>query len=162
MARKQAAGAPPVAIDPGAFAPAGAGPGSAPLDILDLLAMIPVRNGAVRSQVHKGTLILYVPTQRRWWMGPLSLLPGVRFRMEKGHALDRLGEEVWLACDGRRSVEAIVEGFADRHKLRFHEARLSVMAFLRMLAQRNLVALAAGSREEETGEAGSQEARNRR
>lgn len=112
------------------------------IDMARLLASVPVVNEAVRAQRHGKTLILYVPIRRRWWMGPpLSWLPGVQFGDRKGVALDRLGEEVWQACDGQSTTEQIVERFACAHKVRFHEARLSVMSFLSMLMQRNLVAL---------------------
>ena len=48
---------------------------------------------------------------------------------------------MWLACDGELRLEQIVEQFADRHQLKFHEARLCIVAFLRSLAERNLLAL---------------------
>lgn len=120
------------------------------MDMSKLLATVPVANQSVRETRHGQTLILYVPIRRRWWMRPpLSWLPGVQFRDERGIALDRLGEQVWLACDGRQTTEQIVERFAATHKIRFHEARLSVMSFLSMLMERNLIALA-GSESQET------------
>ena len=113
------------------------------MELSRLLATVPVANGAVREKRHGGTLVLWVPIRRRWWMRPpLTWVPGVRFRQEKGVALDALGQEVWRACDGQSTTEQIVEGFASRHRLRFHDARISVMTFLGMLMQRNLVALA--------------------
>lgn len=128
------------------------------LDLAELLALVPVRNRAVRESRHERTLILYTPIRKRWWMGPpLSWLPGVYFRDEKGVALDRLGEEVWQACDGERTVEQIVDVFAARHKLRFHEARLSVMAFLKMLMQRSLIVLVAPRDEAPGPSEGTQE-----
>jgi hypothetical protein len=86
-----------------------------------------------------------VPIRRRFWLTGLAwFLP---FRKEKGIALDAVGSTVWVACDGRRRVEEIVEGFAARHQLRFHEARLSVGQFLRSLVERNLLVLAVPSAE---------------
>ncbi len=109
-------------------------------DLRLLLAAIPTRNAAVREEFRGDALVLFVPLRKRWWMnGPVSwCLP---LRDEKGVALDRLGQEVWQACDGQRVLETILEDFADRHRLGFHEARLTVMRFLRMLAQRNLLVL---------------------
>lgn len=105
-----------------------------------MLAAIPTRNAAVREETRGDALVLFVPLRKRWWMnGPVSwCLP---LRDEKGVALDALGQEVWQACDGQRDLETIIEAFADRHRLGFHEARLTVMRFLRMLAQRNLLVL---------------------
>lgn len=115
---------------------------AAALDMEALLSAVPVANQAVRPQRNGRTLVLMVPVRKRWYMGPpISWLPGVHFRDEKGVALDALGEEVWGYVDGRRTTEEVIEAFAARHKLRFHEARLSVMAFLRMLMERNLIAL---------------------
>ncbi len=64
------------------------------------------------------------------------------YREHRTVALDRLGREVYEAIDGRRDVESIVERLATAHRLRFHEARMSVMQFLRLLAERNIVILA--------------------
>jgi hypothetical protein len=61
---------------------------------------------------------------------------------ERAISLDRLGSEVWQACDGRRTVEEIVDLFAAAHDLTFHEARLSVTEFLRLLVLRGLVVVA--------------------
>lgn len=105
-----------------------------------VLDAVPTCNRAVREERRAGALVLWVPIQRRWWMsGPVGwLLP---FRREKGIELDALGQQVWQACDGERRIEQIIEDFAREHQVRFHEARLSVMQFLRALMQRNLVAL---------------------
>lgn len=112
---------------------------AAKLDLTDLLAAVPVANEAVRERRNGKTLILYTPMRRTWWMNAMAWLPGVNWRKEKGVALDALGEEVWQSVDGRRSVEAIVERFAEKHRVRFHDARLSVMTFLELLLLRNLI-----------------------
>lgn len=110
------------------------------VNLKQILAAIPTRNTAVREETRGEALVLFVPIRKRWWMtGPLSwCLP---LRREKGVALDAIGQEVWQACDGQHCLETLVEDFADRHRLGFHEARLTVMRFLRMLAQRNLLVL---------------------
>lgn len=108
-----------------------------PATVLDL---VPTPNRAVRSERRGVALILWLPWQRPWWTRGLTrwLLP---WRDERGFALDALGQEVWGACDGERSLEQIVETFAARHRLRFHEARIAVLQFLRVLVERKLVAL---------------------
>ena len=116
-------------------APQGLGDGNA-----HVLDAIPVVNTAVRVELQENGALLWVPLRPRWWMGPpLSwVLP---FRREKGIALDGLGRQVLESCDGQSTVERIVEGFAQRHHLRFHEARQSVLMFLKMLLERKIVAL---------------------
>jgi coenzyme PQQ synthesis protein D (PqqD) len=119
---------------------AGAPRGFAGLSHEQLLAAVPAQNAAVRVEARGEALVLWLPVRRRWWLQrPLGwLLP---LRREKGIELDRIGGEVWRACDGERTVERIVEDFAERHQLGFHAARLPVVHFLQSLVERNRVAL---------------------
>lgn len=110
-----------------------------PIEMKRLLAAIPAANQAVRQVDREQSTVLYLPLKQQWWTGALSrLLP---IREEKGYELDGLGLEVWRACDGKRTTEQIVETFAQRHRLAFHEARLTVLNFLRMLVERDLVVM---------------------
>lgn len=106
-----------------------------------LLRTVPVVNRAATVRTRGEGLHVILPIRRRWWTRPPFswVLP---YREHRTVALDSLGKEVYQAVNGRRSVEQIVEHFAKKHRLRFHEARLSVMQFLKMLAQRNIVILA--------------------
>lgn len=122
------------------------------LSLEALLDAVPVANRAARVEQHGQGVVVYLPIQRRWWMKPpLSwVLP---YREERGVSLDKLGAEVYHAVDGKQTVEQIIVSFAQSHRLRFHEARLAVMQFLKMLAQRNIIVLAvpglsAGERED--------------
>jgi hypothetical protein len=104
-----------------------------------VLSTTPTQTRAVRVQATAKGVLLFVPVARPAWLRALAwALP---LRREKGFALDALGKEVWLACDGSRSFEAIVVEFAERHQLRFHEARALVAQFVRTLSERKLVAL---------------------
>lgn len=107
-----------------------------------LLDAVPVPNRAVRCerQAERET-VLSIPLRRRWYMGP-PLAWVFPFSTHRRVALDALGGEVWRACDGARTAEQIVEAFAERHGLTFHEARLSVMLFLRDLVRRGVVVMA--------------------
>lgn len=109
------------------------------LEQAQLLDAVPARNAAVRVEERGSALVLWVPIKRRWWTGLIgSLLP---LRDERGIELDDLGQQVWKLCDGERSLEAVIEAFAEAHQLRFHEARISVMTFVRSLCKRNLMAI---------------------
>jgi len=109
------------------------------VDFEALLGCVPTRNAAVRVEAREQGLLLFVPIKERAWTTLLrSFMP---LRRERGYALDRLGAEVYEACDGRRTLERISMDFAERHQLRFHEARLCVMQFIRMLSERRLVAV---------------------
>lgn len=99
----------------------------------------PTANRAVREERTATGVVLFVAIARPAWLRAASwFLP---LRSERGFALDQIGEEVWHACDGSHSLEAVVDEFAARHRLRFHEARVLVAQFLKTLTERNLVAL---------------------
>ncbi|MDX1933877.1 MAG: PqqD family protein [Capsulimonadales bacterium] len=59
--------------------------------------------------------------------------------------LDEIGSDVWEMCDGANSVEAITKKVVERYKLNRRQAETSVTAYLRMLAQRQLVILKRGT-----------------
>ena len=118
-------------------------PTPAPTSLEQLLAAVPVRNAAVDASEPKGKNggTLSVPVQRRWWMGgPVGWI--MPFRDRQRLALDPLGREVWDAIDGERDLEEIIDAFARKHKLRWHEARVSVTAFVKSLVDRRLAVLA--------------------
>ena len=112
----------------------------ADLSHTQLLGAVPTPNTAVRCEAQGDSVLLWVPLQQRWWLQRTFgwLLP---VRREKGISLDRVGSEVWRACDGELTVEEIVAAFAARHQLRFHEARAAVSEFLGSLVTRNLLVL---------------------
>ncbi len=113
----------------------------------DLLDAVPVPNESVRAEPQPsgrgpggGGIVLRVPLVRRWYMRPpLSWV--MPFSRERAVGLDRLGREVWEACDGRRTAEEIIERFSRAHHLTFQEARISVMQFLRDLTRRGLIVM---------------------
>ena len=105
------------------------------------LRAVPHRNQAADfAHQPDGRVIVSVPIPRpRYLVPPLSwLLP---FSKRRRVELEPVGAAVLELCDGRRTVEAVVEAFAGEHKLSFREAQLPVTAFLRQLAQRGLVAI---------------------
>jgi hypothetical protein len=109
-------------------------------EVGDILALVPGHNQAIRVELRDDGLIVWTRIQKRWWMGPPLgwLLP---FRSEKGVALDVIGREVFEACDGKRSLECIIEEFAQRHRVRFYEAKQSVVTFVRWLLERKIIYL---------------------
>ena len=55
--------------------------------------------------------------------------------------LDEFGAAVWEKCDGQHSVEQLVNFTCSAYKLNRRQAEVSVVAFMRMLAQRRLIGL---------------------
>ncbi len=107
----------------------------------ELLKATPRRNErAVTEERPEGTLLVRVPIRRpKYMVPPLSwLLP---FSRERRIELDRLGTEVLGMCDGRTSIERIMQSFAKAHRLSFREAQVSVTEFLKMLTQRGVIVI---------------------
>lgn len=55
--------------------------------------------------------------------------------------LDEFGAQVWSRCDGAHSVEHLITFTCDAYKLNRRQAEVSVITFMRMLAQRRLIGL---------------------
>jgi hypothetical protein len=113
-----------------------------------MLRAKPVRNRAAEvDREHTQQLRLTVKRKPH----PLLVPPiswFIRPRTSKTLILDPLGESVWELCDGVRDVESIIDIFADRHELTFHEARVAVTDYVRSLVQRGALAIAINERPE--------------
>ena len=107
-----------------------------------LLLSKPVRN--TKAETHRGgdgLLSVTVRSKKPWFVVP-PLTWFVKPRYTKTYTLDKLGTEVWDLCDGERTVEEIVDAFASRHRLTFHEARASVTGYMSELVRRGAIAIA--------------------
>jgi hypothetical protein len=110
-----------------------------------LLAAVPVPNAAATVREAGGGLRVTVPRANdRLARAPWSwFLPR---RREWTAELDALGAGVWRLCDGRRTVEEIVDATAAAHRLTFHEARTAVTDYLARLIRRGILAIAFAGR----------------
>ena len=114
-----------------------------------LLGAVPVRNELVRAvraaDTADGRALDAVAIRLT---APLAasrlrrMVSGARAKGEKTFELDELGAFVWDALDGRRTVESLIRHFAETQRVNVREAEVAVLAFLKTLAQRNLIALA--------------------
>jgi hypothetical protein len=122
-----------------------------------MLTARPMPNTAARvEELADESVALYIAkAPSRLTRPPLSWV--LQPRRERRVALDRLGAKVWRLCDGKRTVEAVVDAFAERYRLTFHEARTAVTGYLRALIQRGVVAIAVPE-EPKAGPAGEKEA----
>ena len=55
--------------------------------------------------------------------------------------LDEIGSDVWEMCNGSTNVEAIAKAIGTSYRLNKRQAEVSVTAYLKMLAERRLIAL---------------------
>jgi len=111
-----------------------------------MLAARVSRNVAARVEEGRGGSIrVYVKNRRpSFLVPPLSWI--VPYKTERCLTLDRMGAQIWQLCEGQRSVEQVIERFAERHRLTFHEARVAVTGYIKMLVEHGV--LAVGLREQ--------------
>lgn len=55
--------------------------------------------------------------------------------------LDEIGSDVWAMCDGKTSVEMIAKAIGASYRLNKRQSEVSVTAYLKMLAERRLIAV---------------------
>ena len=53
--------------------------------------------------------------------------------------LDEFGAQVWQRCDGAHTVEQLIKFTCETYKLNRRQGEVSVVAFMNMLAQRQLI-----------------------
>ncbi|MCX7935498.1 MAG: PqqD family protein, partial [Planctomycetota bacterium] len=121
----------------------------APLDRQRSFAAIPMPAAGVASEEapDQQGRVIYVPRPPffRGWLGQ---------RLAGGAAparffLDRLGNAVWSAIDGRRTVAEICEDFRARFGLHPREAEGMVVAFINSLLRRGVLTLHLAAEESE-------------
>lgn len=59
--------------------------------------------------------------------------------------LDEFGAQVWVRCDGQHSVEQLVQFTCREYKLNRRQGEVSVVTFMKMLAQRRLIGIPAAA-----------------
>lgn len=91
---------------------------------------------SVKDRPDGGALVTVLLRTSRW----LRVLTGKDIR-EQSFGLDPCGLELFEACDGKRSVQAIVRRFAKGHKMSRAEAELSVTTFLKALLAKGMVVM---------------------
>ncbi len=105
------------------------------------LAAIAVRNPLAEAKDLKdGQLEVILPLQKtrlgKWFSF------GSEKTLERRYQLDAFGRDVWEMIDGKKTVRKLIEKFAAKHGLNLREAEVSMMAYLRTLAGRGIIALA--------------------
>ena len=107
-----------------------------------MLQARPARNSAadVRPGEPAG-LTITVRRRRPWFFRPpLSWI--LRPRRKQTMTLDEIGRQIWNLCDGKRTVEDIIDEFSDIHRLTFHEARVAATGYMKSLVERGTLAMA--------------------
>jgi len=105
------------------------------------LAGKPVRNQDLDvDRGEDGEVVLKLPRRRTWWLNLMAKLGNIpEYRTL---TLDRIGSSVWDMCDGEHSVKDLITRLAEEHQLSRKEAEVSMVTYLRQLAERGVIALA--------------------
>lgn len=110
-----------------------------------MLAAVPVRNGAVqwaretRDEERPDVALLRIPRRADRFgnaVAKVFKLPDFR-KLE----LDEIGSDVWELCDGTQTVDQVTRAICAKYRLNRRQAEASVTAYLKQLAERRLVAL---------------------
>lgn len=107
----------------------------------EMLALRPLRNVSVAWEPKPEAAGVQLTVPRR--DDKLGQLLGRVFQVPstKTIELDEFGSAVWEKCDGKHSVEQLVVFTASAYKLNRRQAEVSVVSFMRILAQRRLIGL---------------------
>lgn len=112
----------------------------------EMLALRPLRNQAIAWEMKTDTETpganLTVPRREDKFGQIVSRI--FQVPSTKTIELDEFGAAVWEKCDGRHSVEQLVVFTSSAYKLNRRQAEVSVVSFMRMLAQRRLIGLQTG------------------
>ena len=106
---------------------------------ITMLRAHPLQNHAARVEREPGERVSVWVEQTRRLVPPLSWI--VPFKRERLTRLDPIGSRVWSLCDGRHTVEDVVDAVAQQYRLTFHESRVAVTGYLKTLIQRGVLAI---------------------
>ena len=108
----------------------------------EMLDAVMIRNRAARVErnTQSREIRISVPTRKPWYyIPPVTWI--VRPPDERITVLDELGSLVWDLCDGNNTVEHIIDVFAEKYRLTFHESRVAVTQHLKRLISRGVLAV---------------------
>ena len=109
------------------------------------LAAKPVRNDSLTvSRDDDGNAVITIPRRTAWWANAVAKV--LHMPEKKRIALDQIGTAVWDQCDGRHTVESIIDNFVEKYKLNRREAEVSMFAYLKELTQRGFVGFVVNGR----------------
>ena len=97
----------------------------------------PHRTPTVREKEENGKLYVTVQLQRSGW----QRLLGADKTRERTFGLDSYGRRVYECCDGKQTVQAIINRFAKSTHVSVPEAEMAVTKFVRTLMSKGLLVI---------------------
>ncbi len=131
-----------------------------------VLGARPVRNPRVeweRGRLHEDrpeVVLLRVPRRADRWGNFLARV--FRLPFHRKIELDEMGSDVWEMCDGTLTVDALTRAVCAKYRLNRRQGEASVTAYMRMLAERRLLALKTGARKTEPSRDGGESSGGRK
>ena len=120
-------------------------------DFLDSTVIINIL--ATVTQHSDGGAMVQVPLNRpKWLIPPISWI--FPFSDKRKVKLDEIGSDVLNFCNGKNTVETIIENFAAKNKLSFREAQLPVTKFFQLMTERGIIVIV-GPQEKATSHEGN-------
>ena len=114
-------------------------PEAKPVDRQASLAARPVRHRLVKWEETAEGVVLHVPLKKMG--GRKSML--FPAPASKDIALDEIGGEVWKRCDGEHTTADLLAWMRQRWQFSYKEAEMGLTNYLRVLAKRGVLMLAA-------------------
>jgi hypothetical protein len=111
----------------------------------EVLGARPVRNPAVDWErnvwrdAQPAVVLLHVPRRADRWGDFVARV--FRLPSHRNIELDEMGSDVWEMCDGAQTVESLTRAVCAKYHLNRRQGEASVTAYMRMLAERRLLAL---------------------
>ncbi len=104
------------------------------------MTLRPARNSLLTwEEKESGKTILTVPVQEKKGRVARSMAKWMQVPAERYVELDEVGGFVWEICDGKHTVEQIVQLTSKEYKMNRREAEVSVTMFLQMLHERKYI-----------------------
>jgi coenzyme PQQ synthesis protein D (PqqD) len=106
------------------------------------LTLRPGRNALITWEKQEGgKTILVVPENKSVGWLTRMMAKWLQVPTERKVELDEVGGFVWELCDGKNTIETIVQRLSREYKMNRREAEVSVTMFLQMLHERNFIGL---------------------
>lgn len=112
------------------------------MDRQGALTLRPGRNALLTWETREtGEVVLTVPENRSVGHITRMMAKWLNAPTERKVELDEVGGFVWELCDGKNTIDAIVQKTSKQYKMNRREAEVSVTMFLQMLHERNFIGL---------------------
>lgn len=106
-----------------------------------MLSSRPTRNEALAWEKNDAGEVRITVTRQDTWR--VRLLSKVFYiPKQRTITLDEVGTQVWELCNGRTTVGQMIESLSGRYQLNRKEAEVSLLAYLKTLAQKRFIGFA--------------------